>query len=54
MSFYSDVTEEELHNLRSLVKQQKNRRALKVKTRILIQTHDIKSAENLKPITKKL
>ena len=41
-------------NLRKLADQQKNQRALKIKKRILKQTHDIKLAESLTPITKKL
>ena len=54
MSIYSNVTEEDLENLRKLAYQQKNQRALKIKNRILKQTHDIKLAESLSPITKKL
>ena len=54
MSIYSNVTEEDLINLRKLAEQQKNQRALKIKNRILKQTHDIKLAESLSPITKKL
>ena len=54
MSIYSNVTEDDLINLRKLAEQQKNERALKIKNRILKQTHDIKLAENLSPITKKL
>ena len=41
-------------NVRELAEQQKNQRALKIKNRILKQNHDIKLAENLSPITKKL
>ena len=41
-------------NLRKLAEQQKNQRALKFENRILKQTLDIKSAESLSPITKKL
>ena len=41
-------------NLRKLAEQQKNQRALKIKNRILKQTHDIKLAESLSPITKRL
>ena len=41
-------------NLRKLAEQQKNQRALKIKNRILKQTHDVKLAESLSPITKKL
>ena len=54
MSIYSNVTEENLNNLRKLAQQQKEQRALKVKNRILKQTHNIKLAESLSPITKKL
>ena len=54
MSVYSNVTENDLENLRKLADQQKNQRALKIKNRILKQTHDIKLAESLSPITKKL
>ena len=53
MSIYSNVTEDDLDNLRKLAEQQKNERALKIKNRILKQTHDVKLAENLSPITKK-
>ena len=54
MSIYSNVTEQDLENLRKLAEQQKNERALKIKNRILKQTHDVKLAESLSPITKKL
>ena len=54
MSIYSNVTEQDLYNLRKLATQQKQQRALKIKNRILKQTHDIKLAESLSPITKKL
>ena len=54
MSVYSNVTEQELDNLRKLAEQQKEQRALKIGNRILKQTHDIKLAESLSPITKKL
>ena len=54
MSIYSNVTEKNLENLRKLADQQKNERALKIKNRILKQTHDVKLAESLSPITKKL
>ena len=52
MSIYSNVTEQDLINLRKLAEQQKNQRAEKIKNRILKQTHDIKLAERLSPITK--
>ena len=54
MSSYSNVTEQDLDNLRKLAQQQKEQRALKIKKRILKQTHDIKLAESLSPITEKL
>ena len=54
MSIYSNVTEQDMNNLRKLAEQQKNQRDLKIKIRILKQTHDIKLAESLSPITKKL
>ena len=41
-------------NIQKLAEQQKNQRALKGKNRLLEQTHDIKLAESLSPITKKL
>ena len=54
MSIYSDVTEQDLINLRKLAEQLKNQRAKKIKNRILKETHDIKLAESLSPIAKKL
>ena len=54
MSIYSNVTEQKLINLRKLAEEPKYQRALKIKKRVLKQTHDIKKAENLSPITKKL
>ena len=54
MSIYSNVTEQDLINLRKLAEQQKSQRALKIKNGILKQTHDIKLAESLSPVTKKL
>ena len=44
MSIYSNVTEQDLINLRKLAEQQKKQRALKTKNRILKQTHDVKLA----------
>ena len=41
-------------NLRKIAEQQKEQRALEIKNRILKQTNDIKLAESLSPITKKL
>ena len=54
MIIYFNVTEQDLINLRKLAQQQKNQGALKIKNRILKQTHDVKFAESLSPITKKL
>ena len=54
MSIYSIVTEKDLDNLRKLAQQQKEQRALKIKNRVLKQTHDVKLAESLSPNTKKL
>ena len=54
MSIFSNVTEQGLIILRKLAEQQKEQRALEIKNRILKQTHDIKLAESLSPITKKL
>ena len=54
MSIYSDVTEQGLDKFRKLAEQLKNQRALKFEYRILKQTQDIKLAESLSPITKKL
>ena len=54
MSIFSNVTEQNLLNLRKLAQQQKEQRAEKMKNRILKQTHDKKLAESLSPITKEL
>ena len=54
MSSYPNVTEQDMINLRKLAEQQKNQQALKIKNRILRQTHDIKLPESLSPITKRL
>ena len=51
MSISSNVKEQDLNNLRNLAEQQKGQRALKIKNRILKQTHDIKLAKSLSPIT---
>ena len=48
------MTEKDLDNLRKLAEQQKNQRALKIKNRILKQTHDKELAERLSPITTRL
>ena len=54
MSIYSNVTEQDLNNLSELVEQQKEQRAVKIKNKILKETHENKLAESLSPITKKL
>ena len=54
MSIYSNVTEQDLILLRKIAEQEKEQRALKMKNRILKQTHDVKLAESLSPITTKL
>ena len=54
MSIYSNVTEQDLINLRKLAEQQKKQRALKLKTKILEETHDDKLAKSLSPITERL
>ena len=54
MSIYSNVTEQDLNNLRKLSDQHKNQRAEKIKNRSFIQTHDIKLAQSASPITKNL
>ena len=54
MSIYSNVTEKDLDNIRKVAEQQKEQRAVKMKKYILKQTHDIKLAESLSPITKTL
>ena len=54
MSIFSNVTEQDLINLRNLAEQQKNQRAIKIKNRNLKRTHDIKLAEVLSPIIKRL
>ena len=54
MSIYSNVTEQDLINLRKLAQQQKEERAEKIKNRILKKTHDKKLAESFSPITEKL
>ena len=54
MSIYSNVTEEDLINLRKLANQEKNQQAPKIKKRISKQTHDVKLAESLSTITTKL
>ena len=54
MSIYSNVTEQDLENLRKLAQQQKEERAEKIENRILKQTHDVKLAESLSHITKRL
>ena len=54
MDIYSNITEQDLNNLRKLAEQQKNQRALEIEIRILKQTYDVELAESLSPITKNL
>ena len=54
MSIYSNVTEQDYLNHRKIAQQQKEERAIKIKNRILKQTHDVKLAESLSPFTEKL
>ena len=54
MSIYSNVTGQDLINLRKLAEQQKKQRAPKIKNRILQETQYIKIAESISPITKRL
>ena len=54
MSIYSNVTEQDLDNLRKLAEQQKEQRAIKIRNKILKQTHELKLAESFSPITKNL
>ena len=53
MSIYSNVSEQDLINLRKLAEQQNFKRALKIKSRLSKQTHDNKLPESLSPTTKK-
>ena len=45
MRFYSNVTEQDWNNLRNSAEQQKKQNAIKIKSRILKQSHVIKIAE---------
>ena len=54
MRRYPNVTGHDLNILRNLSEKQKSQRALKIRNRILKQTHDIKLAESVSPITKNL
>ena len=54
MSFFSNVGGQDLIILRRLAEQQKEQRALRIKNKSLKQTHDIKLAESLSRIIKKL
>ena len=54
MNFYPKVTKEDLITLCELAEQQNNQRAIKCKSRILIQTRVRNLAENLSPITEKV
>ena len=54
MSVYRKVTKQDLNKLRKLSDQQKEERALKIRKKILRQTHNIKIVDALSPITEKL
>ena len=54
MSIYSNLSEQDLDNLRKLAEQQKEQRGLKIKNIILKQTHNDNLAESLSPITMRL
>ena len=54
MSVYSNVTEQDLINLRKLAEQHKNQRAEKIENRILKQTLDVKLAESSSLFTEKV
>ena len=54
MSIYPNATEKDLNIIRNLAEQQINQRDLENENRILKQTHDIKLAGNLSPVTKNL
>ena len=54
MSIYSKVTEQDLINLCKLAEEQNEQRALEVKNGIFKKKHDIKLAESLSAITKKI
>ena len=54
MSIYPIVSEQDLINLRKLAEQRKTQRSPKIKIKFLKRTLDIKLAENLSPVTKKL
>ena len=54
MSIYPNVTQEDLNKLSQLAEQQKEKRANKIKNRILKQTHDEELAKTFAPITNKL
>ena len=53
MSVYFNLTEQDLIRLGKLAQQENSQRSLKIKNRILKQTHDLKLAESLSPVTKK-
>ena len=54
MSIYPNVAEKDLINSRKLAEQQTTQRAEKMKNRIKKQTHDVKLAGSLSPISKKI
>ena len=47
MSIYSNSTKQDINNLRKLAEQQKNQGAIKIKSRILKQTHDLKTTKKI-------
>ena len=54
MSIYSNISEQNLTNLCKLTEQQKEQRGPKIQNNMLQQTHNVKLAESLSPITKRL
>ena len=54
MSFYSNVTEQDLIKLRKLAQQQKQQRDVQMKNKNLKLTHDVKLAESYSPNTEKI
>ena len=52
MSIYSNVTEQDLTNLRKLAEQEKDQRALKTKNRFLKQIHDVKLQKDFHQLLK--
>ena len=52
MTIFSKVTQQDLIILHDIAEQQEEQRLIGIKNTILEQTHDIKLAESLSPITK--